>query len=85
MLSSLLYQLPQGVGQAIVETPMVLGTYQLVVRSVAAAVLGCVLALVYRATHKGLSYSQSFTQTISFLIGVARTCSTIRSIVSRSL
>jgi len=67
MLSSLLSQLPQGAGQAIVETPMVLGTYQLVVRSIAAAALGGVLALVYRATHKGLSYSQSFTQTIVFV------------------
>jgi hypothetical protein len=70
MLSSLLSQLPQGAGQAIVETPMVLGTYQLVVRSIAAAALGCVLALVYRATHKGLSYSQSFTQTIVFVATV---------------
>ena len=70
MLSSLLSQLPQGVGQTIVETPMVLGTYQLLVRSVAAAALGGVLALVYRATHKGLSYSQSFTQTIVFVATV---------------
>lgn len=67
MLTSVLVQLPQGVGQTIVETPMVLGTYQLLVRSVAAAALGGVLALVYRATHKGLSYSQSFTQTIVFV------------------
>ncbi len=34
-----------------------------------AAVLGFVVSLVYRATHKGLSYSQSFTQTI-FLVAV---------------
>ena len=32
-----------------------------------AAALGLVVALVYRATHKGLSYSQSFTQTILFV------------------
>lgn len=30
-------------------------------------ILGLVVALVYRATHKGLSYSQSFTQTIFFV------------------
>ena len=32
-----------------------------------ALVLGLVLAQVYRATHKGLSYSQSFTVTIVFV------------------
>lgn len=34
-----------------------------------ATVLGIIVALVYRATHKGLSYSQSFTQTI-FLVSI---------------
>ncbi len=67
MLLTTLTQLPQGVGQAAVDTVMSLSTYQLIVRSLAAAGLGVVLALVYRATHKGLSYSQSFTQTIVFI------------------
>ena len=34
-----------------------------------ATALGLIVALVYRATHKGLSYSQSFTQTI-FLVAI---------------
>lgn len=32
-----------------------------------ATALGVIVALVYRHTHKGLSYSQSFTQTILYL------------------
>jgi len=34
-----------------------------------ASALGFILAIVYRYTHKGLSYSQSFTQTI-FLVAI---------------
>ena len=40
---------------------------EMVINIVLAAVLGFILALVYRYTHKGLSYSQSFTQTVFFV------------------
>ncbi|MFT5698315.1 MAG: hypothetical protein ACI8ZB_001170 [Desulforhopalus sp.] len=40
---------------------------EMVVNIVLAAVLGFALAVVYRFTHKGLSYSQSFTQTLLFV------------------
>jgi hypothetical protein len=40
---------------------------EMVINVVLAAILGFGLATVYRYTHKGLSYSQSFTQTIFFV------------------
>jgi hypothetical protein len=40
---------------------------EMVINILLAAVLGFVLSVVYRYTHKGLSYSQSFTQTIFFV------------------
>jgi hypothetical protein len=40
---------------------------EMVINIVLAAVLGFLMAVVYRYTHKGLSYSQSFTQTIFFV------------------
>lgn len=40
---------------------------EMVINIVLAAFLGFLLAVVYRYTHKGLSYSQSFTQTIFFV------------------
>lgn len=80
MLSTLLPQLPQGLGQTTLETVMTLNTYDFVVRTALAAGLGIVLALVYRATHKGLSYSQSFTQTIVFVaVIVALVMMTVRN------
>ncbi len=43
-------------------------TYQEMVINIAlATALGVIVALVYRHTHKGLSYSQSFTQTVLFV------------------
>lgn len=43
-------------------------TYQeMVINIILASVLGYFIALIYRYTHKGLSYSQSFTQTILFI------------------
>ena len=39
----------------------------ILLRTAIAAGLGVVLAVVYRRTHKGLSYSQSFTQTIVYI------------------
>ncbi|MFT5197439.1 MAG: putative membrane protein YhiD involved in acid resistance [Planctomycetota bacterium] len=47
-----------------------LSLQQIVFNSVLATVLGVILASIYRATHKGLSYSQSFTQTIVFVSAV---------------
>lgn len=40
---------------------------EMVINIVLAALLGFALAVVYRFTHKGLSYSQSFTQTLLFV------------------
>ncbi len=40
---------------------------EMVLNAVLATVLGMLVAAIYRATHKGLSYSQSFTQTIVFM------------------
>ncbi len=40
---------------------------QILANGLLAIVVGIVLAGVYRMTHKGLSYSQSFTQTIVFV------------------
>ncbi|MBK8100918.1 MAG: DUF4956 domain-containing protein [Planctomycetes bacterium] len=61
---SFLFQAPQGVGQTAAEATVVFTIYDFVVNIGVATLLGVVLALVYRHTHKGLSYSQSFTQTI---------------------
>ncbi len=41
--------------------------YRIILNSLLAVGLGMILAGIYRATHKGLSYSQSFTQTIVFV------------------
>lgn len=40
---------------------------EMLINIVLAMVLGFFIAVVYRYTHKGLSYSQSFTQTILFV------------------
>lgn len=40
---------------------------EMVINMLLATVLGILISLVYRTTHKGLSYSQSFTQTIFFV------------------
>ena len=43
------------------------GPYEILVNMALALVLGLLVATVYRATHKGLSYSQSFTLTVVFV------------------
>ena len=40
---------------------------EIVINLIVAAVLGFVVSFLYRATHRGLSYSQSFTLTILFV------------------
>jgi hypothetical protein len=40
---------------------------EIVVNMILATGLGCLISIVYRYTHKGLSYSQSFTLTIIFV------------------
>lgn len=40
---------------------------EMVINLVLAALLGLAMSIVYKNTHKGLSYSQSFTQTIFFI------------------
>ncbi len=43
------------------------GPYEILANMALALVLGLLVASVYRATHKGLSYSQSFTLTLVFV------------------
>ena len=40
---------------------------EMIINMVAALVIGMLLSVTYRVTHKGLSYSQSFGQTIVFI------------------
>lgn len=48
-------------------TAMNYGPYEIIINMVLAYVLGLIVSAVYRYTHKGLSYSQSFTLTIVFV------------------
>lgn len=43
------------------------GPYEIVINMVLAFILGMIISAIYRYTHKGLSYSQSFTLTIVFI------------------
>jgi len=43
------------------------GPYEIMINMVLALICGLVLSAIYRQTHKGLSYSQSFTLTIVFV------------------
>jgi hypothetical protein len=58
---------PQAPGPAPGAPIETFGTYEYVAHLVLTTLLGLALAIVYRTTHKGLSYSQSFTQTIVFV------------------
>jgi uncharacterized membrane protein YhiD involved in acid resistance len=52
------------------QTPLLteaLTPVEMVTNIALATALGVIVALVYRHTHKGLSYSQSFTQTVLFV------------------
>ena len=49
------------------SAPLVYQPVEIVLNIALATVLGVIIASVYRYTHKGLSYSQSFTQTILFV------------------
>lgn len=76
---------PQTIGQKPAELLNQLNYFDLVVNPLIAAVLGVVLALTYRYTHKGLSYSQSFTQTILLIaVIVSIVMMTIGSDLARS-
>ena len=48
-------------------TPEIYGTPEILVNLAVSIVLGLTVAIVYRQTHKGLSYSQSFTLTVVFV------------------
>ena len=57
---------PQGqdsIGQPASQIITQLREIDFIVNPIVAIALGIILALTYRYTHKGLSYSQSFTQT----------------------
>lgn len=65
-LSTLWQQSPQGQPTTHLQNVVEIPREQAALRIAAAIAIGLVLALVYRRTHKGLSYSQAFTQTIVF-------------------
>ena len=46
---------------------LVYSNIEIIINILAALFIGVVLSAVYRSTHKGLSYSQSFSQTIVFV------------------
>jgi len=46
---------------------LVYSNIEIVINILAALSIGVLLSIVYRSTHKGLSYSQSFSQTIVFV------------------
>ena len=43
------------------------GPYQIIINMAAGLVFGLIIASIYRMTHKGVSYSQSFTLTLVFV------------------
>ena len=53
--------------QVVSAQPDIYGPFEIVTNLTVAIVLGLFVALLYRHTHKGLSYSQSFTLTIVFV------------------
>ncbi len=55
---------------------------EMVYRIALALVLGVIIAIIYRQTHKGLSYSQSFTMTIVF---VAMIVSVVMMVIGSNL
>jgi uncharacterized membrane protein YhiD involved in acid resistance len=55
---------PQTINITGTENLLAYGTGQIIANIAMALVFGVVLSVVYRQTHKGLSYSQGFTQTI---------------------
>lgn len=65
-----LFGAPQGAVVPVatpVEPALAIDLIDFAARCGTAVGLGLVLALVYRRTHRGLSYSQSFTQTIVYI------------------
>ena len=46
---------------------LVYSNIEIIINILAALFIGVILSVVYRSTHKGLSYSQSFSQTIVFV------------------
>ncbi|MDG1490836.1 MAG: DUF4956 domain-containing protein [Planctomycetota bacterium] len=56
--------------QQTAPTESIYGVYEIVSNIGLAMFFGLVVALVYRQTHKGLSYSQSFTLTIIFVAAI---------------
>jgi uncharacterized membrane protein YhiD involved in acid resistance len=59
--------MPQTLTDPITTAQMVYRPEDILINMVLSAILGLAIALVYRNTHKGLSYSQSFTLTVIFV------------------
>jgi len=57
----------QQITNALQQVAQIYGPYEIIVNMALAVVLGVIVALVYRYTHKGLSYSQSFTLTVVYV------------------
>ncbi len=69
-MTSSLFCAPQGAVVPVApatDAVLAIDLVDFAIRCGSAVGLGLVLALVYRRTHRGLSYSQSFTQTIVYI------------------
>lgn len=53
--------------QTVTQDVLTISYGEMAINMALATALGVLVSLVYRSTHKGLSYSQSFTQTILFV------------------
>lgn len=62
--------MPTDPGLPLQEITQIYTPVQIVINVVLSVFLGLMIAILYRYTHKGLSYSQSFTHTIVFIATV---------------
>ena len=67
MLASLAFLPIQDVALSLSGGALTFSNLEILLHLTLAFALGIALALVYRGTHKGLSYSQSFTLTVVFV------------------
>ena len=58
---------PDQIAQQLQSTALIYGPTDILTNLAVASVLGMVISAVYKRTHKGLSYSQSFMLTVVFV------------------
>ena len=85
MLASLAFLPIQDVALSLSGGALTFSNLEILLHLTLAFALGIALALVYRGTHKGLSYSQSFTLTVVFVtVIVAATMMVIGGSLARA-